>query len=310
MSACKQVQAPPVNFERVFHHHHRKDKVVVIMGATGSGKSKLAIDLARFFTPAEIVNSDKMQVYRGLDITTNKVTPEECAGVPHHLLGIADPDSDFTAADFIHHASSAVDSIVGRHCVPIIAGGSNSYIEALVGNQNAAFRSRYECCFLWVDVWLPVLHSFLWNRVDRMVENGQVEEVREMFDPLADYTRGVRRAIGVPELDEFLRREIREGQGQGQGSNYHNINTKEKEKLQKIHRLHGLWKRNTHRLDATEAFVRSGEEAEEAWENHVVKKSRRIVSKFLYDQNHVPAAATRFDCVFVFDGNANELTTP
>ncbi|PHU03736.1 tRNA dimethylallyltransferase 2 [Capsicum chinense] len=63
-----------------------KPKVLVIMGATGSGKSKLAIDLASYF-PIEIINADSMQVYQGLDVLTNKVTPQEQKGVPHHLLG-------------------------------------------------------------------------------------------------------------------------------------------------------------------------------------------------------------------------------
>ena len=69
------------------------------MGATGTGKSGLAIDLATRF-PAEIVNSDKTQVFKGLDIATNKVTEEECKGIPHHLLGVVEPGSNFTATDF------------------------------------------------------------------------------------------------------------------------------------------------------------------------------------------------------------------
>lgn len=282
-----------------FFHHHRKAKVVVIMGATGSGKSKLAIDLATHFAPAEIVNSDKMQLYQGLDITTNKVTEQECLGVPHHLLSIADPNHDFTAADFIAQASSAVDSIVDRHCLPIIAGGSNSYIEALVNHH----QNRYQCCFLWVDVSIPVLHSFLSDRVDRMVDAGLVDEVRQMFNPLAtDYTKGIRKAIGLPELDEFLRAEAEATADEKTKKRLleaaisrmriNNCRLASRQ-LQKIHRLHGLWKRNMHRLDATEVFIKksNGEESMEVWENQVVKKSRRIIHKFLYEESHnVPAA--------------------
>ena len=84
------------------------------MGATGTGKTKLAIDVAKHFQPAEVVNSDKMQVYEGLDITTNKVTEEECSGVPHHLLGTVDPYINFTANDFCRHATLAIDSIVEK----------------------------------------------------------------------------------------------------------------------------------------------------------------------------------------------------
>ncbi|KAK4283633.1 hypothetical protein QN277_000563 [Acacia crassicarpa] len=305
-AVCKVQASSVVNFKKglsmdpFFHQHHHKDKVVIILGATGSGKSKLAIDLATHFAPAEIINSDKMQVYQGLDITTNKVTEEECLGVPHHLLGIADPNLDFTAADFIRHASSAVDSIIDRHCLPIIAGGSNSYIEALVPDFETG--RPVDFCFLWVDVSLPVLHSFLTDRVDRMVEAGLIEEVRQMFDSRADYTKGIRKAIGVPELDQFLEAEL---------SSTADERTKKKlleaaiarmkinncrlasRQLQKIHRLHGLWKRNMHRLDATEALImrNNGEESKEVWENQVVNKSRRIVHKFLYEESHVVPAA-------------------
>ncbi|GLT91821.1 hypothetical protein SLE2022_096920 [Rubroshorea leprosula] len=85
--------------------------------------------------------------------------------------------------DFCHHASKAVDSIVTRDRLPIIAGGSNSYIEALV-NDDAEFPLRCECCFLWVDVSLPVLHSFVAERVDKMIQLGLVDEVKQIFKPV------------------------------------------------------------------------------------------------------------------------------
>ncbi|KAE9609561.1 hypothetical protein Lal_00006899 [Lupinus albus] len=292
-AACK----PLVNFQPalttteslLFQHHQkqRKDKVVVIMGATGTGKSKLAIDLATHFPPAEIVNSDKMQVYKGLDITTNKVTEEECRGVPHHLLSIvANPNYNFTANDFCHHASLAIDSIVDRDGLPIIAGGSNSFIDALV-NHDSTFRLRYECCFLWVDVSLPVLHSSLSARVDRMIEAGQINEIREFFDhSISDYTRGVRRAIGVPEFDEFLREEARGGDERIKKkllevaiamTKVNNCKLANRQ-VQKIHHLYKIWKKNMHRLNATESVFNKS-----AWEDDVAAKGRRIVQKFLYD---------------------------
>ncbi|KAF8044949.1 hypothetical protein N665_5951s0001, partial [Sinapis alba] len=217
MTSLRQTIPPLLNFKEIsttglnmvdVPFFRRKDKVVFVMGATGTGKSRLAIDLATRF-PAEIVNSDKIQVYKGLDIVTNKVTPEETLGVPHHLLGtVKNTYDDFTVEDFQREAIRAVKSIVERDRVPIIAGGSNSYVEALVNNC-VDFRLRYNCCFLWVDVDKPVLHSFVSERVDKMIEMGLVDEVRRIFDPLSsDYSTGIRRAIGVPELDEFLRAEL------------------------------------------------------------------------------------------------------
>ncbi|KAM0030032.1 putative transferase [Helianthus debilis subsp. tardiflorus] len=122
-----------------------KQKVVVVMGATGTGKSRLAMDLAAQ-NPAEIINSDEMKMYKCLDILTNKITKEERGGVPHHLLGVIDPETDFTAGNFISKASHALESIVGRGKLPIISGGSNSFIEALV--EDRVFRSRY--CFIYL----------------------------------------------------------------------------------------------------------------------------------------------------------------
>lgn len=108
-----------------------KQKVVVIMGATGSGKSRLAIDLAQRF-PAEILNADSMQVYEGLDIVTNKVPIDERKGILHHLLGTINANVNFTSEDFCAMAIPIIDSIISRKHLPIIVGGSNSFIQALV----------------------------------------------------------------------------------------------------------------------------------------------------------------------------------
>ncbi|GAB2214867.1 hypothetical protein Droror1_Dr00019232 [Drosera rotundifolia] len=108
-----------------------KPKLVVIMGPTGSGKSKLAIDLASQF-PIEIINADSMQVYKGLDVLTNKVTVDERNGVPHHLLGTVDSSVEFTSKDFRDSATLLIDEILSRNHLPVIVGGTNFYIQALV----------------------------------------------------------------------------------------------------------------------------------------------------------------------------------
>lgn len=271
-----------------------KNKVVLVMGATGTGKSRLAIDLATYFG-GEIVNSDKMQVYDALDVVTNKVTPEEAAGVPHHLLGCVAPDADFTAADFRRAATRAVASVARRGRLPIVAGGSNSYIVELVDGSGAEFLRRNACCFLWVDVQLPVLHRFVADRVNGMVERGMVEEVRRLWDPevaAADYTRGVRRAIGVPELDRYLRAE---GAGADEAEKARLLEAAVDEikanscklaccQLEKIHRLAALSGWSLVRVDATEVFRKKGAEADAAWAAQVVSPSIEIVAKFLEEE--------------------------
>ncbi|EOA32921.1 hypothetical protein CARUB_v10016248mg [Capsella rubella] len=113
----------------------RKEKVVVIMGATGSGKSRLSIDLATRFS-GEIINSDKIQFYNGLEITTNQMSIHERCGVPHHLLGVLPPDDgELTASEYRSLASRSITDITARGKLPIIAGGSNSIIHALLVNS-------------------------------------------------------------------------------------------------------------------------------------------------------------------------------
>lgn len=128
-----------------------KPKVVFVLGATATGKSKLAIAVAARFG-GEVINSDKIQAYAGLPVITNKVTDEECAGVPHHLLGcVRCPDDDFTAEDFCREAGAAIGRVVSSGALPVVAEGSNHYVEALVDGGGAAFSNAHDCLFVWLD---------------------------------------------------------------------------------------------------------------------------------------------------------------
>ncbi|KAG4183201.1 hypothetical protein ERO13_A09G093800v2 [Gossypium hirsutum] len=117
--------------EPIMEEH--KPKLVVIMGPTGSGKSRLAIDLATHF-PIEIINADSMQVYQGLDVLTNKVPLYEQNGVPHHLLGTVSSDVEFTAKKFRDSAIPIISDILSRNRLPVIVGGTNYYIQAVVSS--------------------------------------------------------------------------------------------------------------------------------------------------------------------------------
>jgi len=105
--------------------------LVVVLGPTASGKSTLGITLAQQFH-GEIVSADSRQVYRGLDIGTAKVTPEERALVPHHLLDIADPREVYTVSQFQRQAINAINDILARGHKPFLVGGSPHYIQAVV----------------------------------------------------------------------------------------------------------------------------------------------------------------------------------
>ncbi|KAM3692808.1 hypothetical protein ACB098_08G115400 [Castanea mollissima] len=277
-------------------NEEEKAKVVVIMGPTGSGKSRLAIDLATYF-PIEIINADSMQVYHGLDVLTNKVSLNDQKGVPHHLLGTISPNLEFTAKDFRDSVIPLINDILLRNCMPVIVGGTNYYIQALVSafllddsaedmdegclsgplgdeqtdkeldfgrdssdysydhlkdidpvaanrihpnnhrkisqylnlysrsgvppsklfqektakNWGQVNNFRYNCSFICVDASLPVLDQYVEQRVDCMIEAGLLNEVFDIYNPNADYTRGLRQAIGVREFENFLRDYFLEG---------------------------------------------------------------------------------------------------
>ncbi|KAB8091855.1 hypothetical protein EE612_017512 [Oryza sativa] len=189
-----------------------KPKVIFVLGATATGKSKLAIRLAARFD-GEVINSDKIQAHDGFPVITNKVTDEERAGVAHHLLGGVSPDADFTAEDFRREAAAAVARVHAAGRLPVVAGGSNIYVEALVAGGGGAFLAAYDCLFLWTDVAPDLLRWYTAARVDDMVRRGLVGEARAGFDAGADYTRGVRRAIGLPEMHGYLLAEREGGAG-------------------------------------------------------------------------------------------------
>jgi tRNA dimethylallyltransferase len=109
--------------------------LIVIAGATASGKTALSLALAEALAaqgrPAEIISADSRQVYRAMDIGTAKVTPEERARVPHHGLDLVDPDQPFSVADFTDHAAAALSGIAQRGAVAILAGGTGFYLRAV-----------------------------------------------------------------------------------------------------------------------------------------------------------------------------------
>jgi tRNA dimethylallyltransferase len=111
--------------------HPPLPRILIICGPTASGKSELALRLARELD-GEIISADSMQIYRGMDIGTAKPTAEEMADIPHHLLDVADPDTPFSAADFSDAASQAISGVIRRGRRPIVVGGTGLYIRALL----------------------------------------------------------------------------------------------------------------------------------------------------------------------------------
>ncbi len=127
-------------------------KVLAIVGPTAVGKTALSIRLAKKFN-GEIISGDSMQVYRGLDIGTAKVTKAEAEGIPHHLIDICDIKDSYSAAEFQKMGRAAIDAITARGKLPIVVGGTGLYIQALLydfslggrqENQERGLREKYE----------------------------------------------------------------------------------------------------------------------------------------------------------------------
>lgn len=109
------------------------NKIIVVCGATASGKTALAVELAKIYG-GEIISADSMQIYTDMDIASAKATPEEQQGIPHHLLGFLKPSESFSVADYVRLANESARDILSRGKTPIICGGTGLYISSFVDN--------------------------------------------------------------------------------------------------------------------------------------------------------------------------------
>jgi tRNA dimethylallyltransferase len=235
--------------------------VVAVVGPTAAGKSDLAVDLAERLG-GEIVNGDSMQVYRGMDIGTAKLTPPERRGIPHHLLDVLDVTEPATVAGFQGMARAAVDDCRARGRTPVLVGGSALYVRAVLDRfefpgTDPQVRARLEAALaeggaaarilptngrrivralevveltgrpfsaalpehryfyadvrqVGVDVPRPVLDERIARRVDRMWQQGFVDEVRRLEAAGLRRGRTAGRALGYAQVLRFLAGEIDE----------------------------------------------------------------------------------------------------
>ncbi len=108
-----------------------KHKIIAVVGPTASGKSRLAVELAKKHN-GEIISADSRQIYKEFDIATAKPSEDEKAGIVHHLIDIIEPTQEFTVADFTDRAQQLIEDIVSRNKLPIIAGGTGLYLRTLL----------------------------------------------------------------------------------------------------------------------------------------------------------------------------------
>ncbi|KAG5609601.1 hypothetical protein H5410_020882 [Solanum commersonii] len=176
-----------------------KKKVVFIMGATGTGKSRLFIDLVSDFR-GEIINSNKMLVYKRLEIITNKITNIEKQGVRHYLLA-SSGKYILLLKNYLFQLCE--NSTCSNYCWSV----KFVYLKLV---EDPVFMFKYKCdtCFIRIDVERSILNHRVDMRVDQMVNAGLVDEVLHVFIPNGDYTKRIRWSIGVPEEDNESKKMI------------------------------------------------------------------------------------------------------
>ena len=113
------------------------NNIICIAGPTASGKTALAVELAKELN-GEVISCDSMQIYKRMDIGTAKPTTEEMQGIPHHMINVAQPDEDFSVSKYCEMASAIIDDIVARGKTAIVAGGTGLYMDSLIKGNNFA----------------------------------------------------------------------------------------------------------------------------------------------------------------------------
>ena len=127
-----------------------KPKIVAVAGPTASGKSRLAVEIA-LALGGEVISADSMQIYRGMDVGTGKITPKETKGVPHHLLDVAEPEESFSLAEYCRLAGEAIEEVLSRGALPVLCGGTGLYLDGILAGRalgdapaNEALRKELE----------------------------------------------------------------------------------------------------------------------------------------------------------------------
>ncbi len=163
-------------------------EVIAVVGPTASGKTALSIELAKQFN-GEIINGDSMQVYRGMDIGTAKIRPDEMDGVAHHLLDILDPDESFSVADYQLLVREKIAEIQQRGKLPIIVGGTGLYVQSVLFDYRFPKQQ--------VDEQLRQALQEELERVGPSAMHGKLMELDPTIDIHPNNTRRVLRALEI-----------------------------------------------------------------------------------------------------------------
>ena len=193
-----------------------REKLVVILGATSTGKSSLALMLAKEFD-TEIISADSMAVYIGFNVGTAKPTQAELKRVPHHLINILGAEEKFSVGEFVRRARPIISELNQRGKIPIVAGGTGLYIQALVegyelDDAGKSLISHYkrtgELIYNVLVFGLTSERSELYDKINRRTEkmftDGLIDEVKALIASGISPTAQAMRGIGYKEAVEYL----------------------------------------------------------------------------------------------------------
>ena len=199
-----------------------KDRLIVILGATATGKSSLALRLAEELD-TEIISADSMLVYKRFDIGTAKPSREELRRVKHHFVDILEPDQIFSVADFQSQASKIISELNRADKIPIVVGGTGLYIQALIegyefnditpdGRLEKSLSSHYkrtgelvyDASVIGLDIERQELYRRINARTQSMFDNGLVDEVKHLLESGVKRSDQAMLGIGYKETVEYL----------------------------------------------------------------------------------------------------------
>lgn len=197
-----------------------KEKVIVILGATATGKSSLALNLAKIFD-TEIISADSMSVYKNFNVGTAKPNEVERAEIKHHLIDILDPEEKFSVAEFVRKATPILTELNCAGKIPIIAGGTGLYIQALIEgykfgdgmkSRESYFAETGELKYNAIVFGLTANRENLYERIDKRTEKmfdaGLVAEVENLLRQGVNPSAQAMLGIGYKEVVEYLQGKI------------------------------------------------------------------------------------------------------
>lgn len=164
------------------------NKIIIIAGPTGVGKTASSIALAKALN-GEIISADSMQIYKGMDIGTAKITEEEKAGVVHHLLDVVEPKDEFSVSDFDKMATEAINDIIKRDKTPIVVGGTGLYINSLIYKMDYNNVSSDE-----------TLRAELWDFYEKNGEDALYDMLLELDSEPNVEKQNIKRVIRAIEI--------------------------------------------------------------------------------------------------------------